>query len=127
MAEQAPETEHKAKVTAQLLYHIPVTVQGSATGAKSKPKQREKKETKTKEFPHTFQATIENYHELLKIILVKHGEEKSADADQVLVECCCYAPMIARVCRAARRCANNWIEVQSIVCCAPQLMDPELS
>lgn len=76
MAEQAPETEHKAKVTAQLLYHIPVIVQGSATGAKSKPKQREKKETKTKEFPHTFQATIENYHELLKIILVKHGEEK---------------------------------------------------
>ncbi|KAJ7355940.1 hypothetical protein DFH08DRAFT_803871 [Mycena albidolilacea] len=79
MAEQAPETEpqeHKAKVTAQLLFHIPVTVQGSATGAKSKPKQKEKKETKTKEFPHTFQATVENYHELLKTILVKHGEEK---------------------------------------------------
>ncbi|KAJ7879256.1 hypothetical protein B0H14DRAFT_2566855 [Mycena olivaceomarginata] len=53
MAEEAPETkpqEHKAKVTAQLLYHIPVTVQGSATGAKSKPKQKEKKETKTKSF-----------------------------------------------------------------------------
>ncbi|KAJ6542873.1 hypothetical protein B0H19DRAFT_1268078 [Mycena capillaripes] len=72
-----PDTEgHMAKVTAQLTHHIIVPGSSTSTGAKSKAKPKEKKETKTKEFSHTFQATHENYLQLLKAILLKHGEEK---------------------------------------------------
>ncbi|KAJ7813363.1 hypothetical protein B0H14DRAFT_2262790, partial [Mycena olivaceomarginata] len=34
-----------------------------------------KKETKTKEFTYTFEASLSNYLDFLKLILVKHGEE----------------------------------------------------
>ncbi|KAJ7888204.1 hypothetical protein B0H13DRAFT_2342055 [Mycena leptocephala] len=75
--DQTPESDgHKAKITAQLVYHIIVPGKTSNTGAKSKAKPKEKKETKTKEFHHTFESTKENYLSLLKTILAKHGEEK---------------------------------------------------
>jgi hypothetical protein len=81
MAEPNPNpendaTEHKAKITAHLLFHTVVPNKTIAGGAKSKSKPKEKKDTKTKEFPHTFENTKENYISFLTTILVKHGEEK---------------------------------------------------
>ncbi|KAJ7692826.1 hypothetical protein B0H16DRAFT_1398800 [Mycena metata] len=70
------ETEHKAKVTAHLVHHTIIPGKVTVNGAKSKVKPKEKKETKTKEFSHTFEKSKENYLTLLKTILLKHGEEK---------------------------------------------------
>ncbi|KAJ7502229.1 hypothetical protein B0H11DRAFT_1663061, partial [Mycena galericulata] len=37
---------------------------------------KDKKETKTKEFSHSFESSTDNYLELLKTLLSKHGEER---------------------------------------------------
>ncbi|KAJ7716717.1 hypothetical protein B0H16DRAFT_1741051 [Mycena metata] len=77
------ETPHKVKVTAHMLYHTIVPGKAAPGGAKSKVKPKEKKETKAKEFPHTFAKSTENYLALLKAILLKHGEEKKGDSVDV--------------------------------------------
>jgi hypothetical protein len=69
-AEQA-QAEISVKASVQLLLH---SIIAPKPGAKGKPK--EKKETKTKELTFVFMATMENYIDLLKAILTKHGEEK---------------------------------------------------
>ncbi|KAJ6555691.1 hypothetical protein DFH09DRAFT_1084857 [Mycena vulgaris] len=45
----------------------------SVAGARSKTKPKGKK---TKEFSHSFESLEENYMSLLKMILLKHGEDK---------------------------------------------------
>ena len=70
-APQEALAEISVKASVQLLLH---SVIAPKPGTKGKPK--EKKETKTKELTFTFTATIENYVNLLKAILAKHGEEK---------------------------------------------------
>ncbi|KAJ7152801.1 hypothetical protein C8R46DRAFT_1042435 [Mycena filopes] len=71
-----PETEHKAKVTSHVVHHTIIPGKVTSVGAKSKAKPKEKKDTKTKEFSHTFEDSQDNYLALLKTILLKHGEEK---------------------------------------------------
>jgi hypothetical protein len=64
------------KVTAHVLFHTIVPGKTTANGAKSKSKPKEKKDTKAKDFQHSFKGTLENYITLLATILAKHGEEK---------------------------------------------------
>ncbi|KAJ6469311.1 hypothetical protein C8R45DRAFT_837281, partial [Mycena sanguinolenta] len=73
--DSGPE-EHKAKITAHLTYHTIIPGKTTGNGAKSKSKPKEKKDTKTKEFSHSFGGSQENYIAFLKAILAKHGEEK---------------------------------------------------
>ncbi|KAJ7697330.1 hypothetical protein B0H14DRAFT_2649865 [Mycena olivaceomarginata] len=66
-----PETEggtYTAKIVS--------TGNAAGTGEKSRSKPKEKKETKTKEFNHSFAPSETNYLELLRTILMKHGEEQ---------------------------------------------------
>jgi hypothetical protein len=57
-------------VTSHLTHHSITPAQT----AKGKPK--DKKEQKTKEHPHTFSPTTDNYLLFLKAVLAKHGEAK---------------------------------------------------
>jgi hypothetical protein len=66
----------RVKITAHVLFHTIVPGKTTANGAKSKSKPKEKKDTKAKDFQHSFKGTLENYTTLLATILAKHGEEK---------------------------------------------------
>lgn len=67
---------HSAKVVSIVTHHTVVAGPVAASGVKSRSKPKEKKETKTKEFQHSFEPTSKNYLTLLRTILAKHGEEK---------------------------------------------------
>ncbi|KAJ7807907.1 hypothetical protein B0H14DRAFT_2609284 [Mycena olivaceomarginata] len=74
-----PETEentHTGKGISIVTHHTLVTGNAASTGAKSRSKPKEKKETKIKEFNHSFALSETNYLELLRTILMKHGEEQ---------------------------------------------------
>lgn len=73
----APDTDekvHLGKVVSTVIHHTVVPGHTAGTGARSKTKPKDKKETKTKEFSHKFDASEDNYLEFLRTILVKHGE-----------------------------------------------------
>ncbi|KAJ7098942.1 hypothetical protein C8R44DRAFT_642692 [Mycena epipterygia] len=74
-----PDTDiqaHTVKITAHLTFYTAVPGNTGSSGARSKNKTEQKKETKAKEFSHSFESGLENYLQLLKTILAKHGEEK---------------------------------------------------
>jgi hypothetical protein len=74
-----PETEggtYTAKIVSTVTHYTLVEGNAAGTGEKSRSKPKEKKETKTKEFNHSFAPSETNYLELLRTILMKHGEEQ---------------------------------------------------
>ncbi|KAJ6537380.1 hypothetical protein DFH09DRAFT_1400559 [Mycena vulgaris] len=75
-SETEPDTSHSAKIVSTVTHHTLVLAPGGATGAKSKSKPKDKKDIKTKEFLYCFEASADNYLELLKTLLLRHGEEK---------------------------------------------------
>ncbi|KAJ7501190.1 hypothetical protein B0H11DRAFT_1713897 [Mycena galericulata] len=81
MSTHSPEPDedgkvHQAKVVSIVTHHTVVPGHAAGLGAKSKTKPKDKKETKTKEFSHKFEASEDNHLELLRTILVKHGESQ---------------------------------------------------
>ena len=69
-----PEPCFSAPILARFTVHIPV--QGTAK------KKKTKKETRAKEFIHTFSATKSNYVQLLNTILAKHHISKKFQATE---------------------------------------------
>lgn len=81
-----PDTDiqaHTVKITAHLTFYTAIPGNTGPSGAKSKNKTKQKKETKAKEFSHSFESGLENYLQLLKTILAKHGEEKYNVTDRM--------------------------------------------
>ncbi|KAJ7114795.1 hypothetical protein C8R44DRAFT_629617 [Mycena epipterygia] len=74
---------HTVKITAHLTFYTAVPGNTGPSGARSKNKTKQKKETKAKEFSHNFESGLENYLQLLKTILAKHGEEKYNVTDRM--------------------------------------------
>ncbi|KAJ6545282.1 hypothetical protein B0H19DRAFT_1075621 [Mycena capillaripes] len=74
--EPEEETKHSAAVTSSLTYHTSVAAPVALNGAKSKAKPKTKKETKTKKIVHLFESSTDNHLELMRTILLKHGEGK---------------------------------------------------
>jgi hypothetical protein len=68
---ESPTPQHTVIICSQVTHH---TIVPPKQGSKAKPK--DKKDVKTKELTHTFSPSMKNYLDLLKAILMKHGEEK---------------------------------------------------